>query len=292
MIACKVTLVIINVWGLAALLATIFECSPPQVWGYKGQCIDQWALYLANMIWNVTTDCALILLPFFLMRNVQVSAQKKWVVIGLFGCRIIVPAFTIASAVAMYDYWHASTDPTWDAVQGALWTQAILNLSIITACIPCIKRFLADLSSGLMAVNISEPLELTMKGISSSSANRDPTSTRTGGGFLRSKIFPSRGNQQMNGQHGTVNDNMEKKHYPHAPTFAPAKQSTNKVCVERSDSMKGLTDGVIMQTIDYEVNFEQSKENAMWDGSSGSHQLESRPSHGSSPPHSRTEKEQ
>ena len=291
MLACKAALGVIIVWAVAAILATIFECTPPRVWDYQGQCVDQWALYLSNVVWNVSTDFALILLPFFLMRKVQVSSQKKWVVIALFGTRIVVPAFAIAGAVATAKYWNATpSDPTWHAVTSTLWSQAVINLSIITACIPCIKRFLADLSAGMMNVNISEPMELTMKNLSSS-GGRDPTSTRNGGGFLRSKLFSARGRSQMDSHLSSHDHDAEKKHYSQAAGFAQAKQSTNKVCVERSESMKGLTDGVIMQTIDYEVNFEPTRDSGMWDGSSGSHRLESRPSRGSSPPHSRTEKE-
>lgn len=292
MLACKATLVTINVWAFAAILATIFECNPPRVWDYKGQCVDQWALYVANVVWNVSTDVALILLPFFLMRNVQVAFHKKLMVVVLFGSRIIVPAFAIAGAVATVDYWQASpSDPTWQAVNGALWSQAVINLSIITACIPCIKRFLAELSTGMMTVNISEPMELTMKNVSSSGGG-DPTSTRNGGGFLSSKLFSSRGKSQMNSQLSTTDHDTGEKHRSHATTFAPTNQSTNKICVERSESMKGLTEGVIMQTIDYEVNFEQARDSAVWDGSSGSHRLESRPSQGSSPPNSRVGKQE
>lgn len=280
---------IIVVWALATLLATIFECSFPRIWDYKGHCVDQWALYTANVLWNVATDIALILLPFFLMRNVQTSNQKKRVVIGLFGCRIIVPAFSIVGAVAMAEYWQASpSDPTWYALKPTLWTQAVISLSIITACIPCIKRFLADLSSGMMTVNISEPMELTMKNNSSSGGGKT-TSAPSGGGFLGSRLFSSRGKSQMNSQLSAVDRGMEKKHQSQAQAFTTAKQSTNKV--ERSESMKGLTDGVIMQTIDYEVNFEEARDSAVWDSNSGSHRLESRPSPGSSSPGSRIEKE-
>lgn len=180
--------------AFAAAFAIIFERRPPRVRGYQDHCVKG-ALYLSNVIWNISTNFALILLPFSLMWNVQVSTQKRWVVIGLFGCRIIMPVFAIAGAVAQAEYWTASPpDPTWYATRGALWNQAVIDLSIISACIPCIKRFLADLSSGIVAVNISEPLEPTIKSMSWSGGPMD--SSTLYGGFLRSKLSASRDKSQ------------------------------------------------------------------------------------------------
>lgn len=270
--ACQATMALINVWALAALFATIFECSPPRVWDYQGQCVNQWALYLSNVTWNIVTDLALVILPFLLMRNVQVSNQKRWVVIGLFGCRIIVPAFAIVGAVAMSHYWGSSPpDPTWHAVNATLWTQAILNLSIITACIPCIKRFLADLSTGMMTVNIPEPLELTMKNPSSSITS--PDTTGRGTPFRGSKLFSSRSRSQINKSRTSTSIETEKSR---RPQLVPS-QSTRTTTIEKSESMDGLTDGVIMHTVDYEVNYEQGRNHDRWDDRSD--KIENAPSH-------------
>lgn len=268
--ACQATLVLINVWALAALLAVMFECSPPRVWDFHGKCVNQWALYLSNALWNILTDLALIILPFFLMRNVQVSAQRRWAIIALFGTRIIVPAFAIAAAVAMSKYWITSrSDPTWHNVEGALWTQAVINLSIITACIPCIKRFLADLSTGMMTVNISEPLEMTMKNISSSGGS--PGTTTGGTGRVRSRLFSiSRTRSQTHKSTPSTTIDEEKPH------LVPS-HNRRTATIGKSESMDGLTDGVIMHTIDYEVNYEQERNSGKWDEHSD--KIENAPSH-------------
>lgn len=273
MVACQVTLAVINAWALAALFATIFECSPPRVWDYHGQCVNQWALYLSNVTWNIVTDIALVILPFLLMRNVQVSNRKRWVVIGLFGTRIIVPAFTIAGAVAMSQYWTSTpADPTWHAVDGTLWTQAVINLSIITACIPCIKRFLADLSTGMMAVNIPEPLEMTMKNASSSVTS--PNTTSRGTPLRGSRLFSlSKNRSQTTRSRTSTSDDTEK---PRRPQLVPP-QGMRTATIEKSESMDGLTEGVIMHTVDYEVNYENGKNNEKWDGHSD--KIEGIPSH-------------
>lgn len=254
-IAGYIILGITNIWALGATLALIFQCSLPDVWAYKSQCINQWALYLSNVIWNVTTDLALILLPIVLMHNVQVSSEKRWVVNALFGSRIIVPAFAIAGATASSDYWTASpSDPTWHAVKSWLWMQAIINSSIITACIPCIKRFLADLSSGLMAVNISEPLEMTMKGARSTATNEHSGTTYAKSGSIASKLFKSSkmsSTQRSQQSRGSVDVKKSRASFNPVQSF-----NNSKTVVERSDSIKHLNEHVIVQTIDYDVREE------------------------------------
>lgn len=262
--ACQACLALTIAWAVAAVLAIIFECAPPRVWDYHGQCANQWGLYLSNSLWNILTDIALILLPFFLMRNVQVSAQKRWVVIALFGCRIIVPGFAIAAAVTSSGYWSASQlDPTWHAVQSSLWTQAVINLSIITACIPCIKRFLADLSTGMMTVNISEPLEMTMKTASTSVTTPDSTTAEKS--RLGSRLFSfSRNRSRASKSHTSISIDLEKHHQP---KLTPS-QNTRTAKIGKSESMDALTEGVIVQTIDYEVNYEHARESGKWDNKS------------------------
>lgn len=262
--SCQVILAVTNIWALASLLAIIFQCTPPDVWDSEGQCVNQRALYLSYDVWNITTDIALTVLPFFLMRKVQVSTQKRWVVIALFGCRIIVPAFTIAGSVAATDYWTASPpDPTWYAVKNTLWTQAVINLSIITACIPCIKRFLADLSTGMMAVNISEPLEMTMKNYSNLESS--PTPSRRGRSRFGSRMISSVKNKSSFSKSAT--STLTESGMLQRPQLAP-QQSRRTTKVGKAENGSAPSDGVIVHTIDYEVNYEQGRNSGLWDGRS------------------------
>jgi len=51
-------------------------------------------------------------------------------------------------------------DITWANTVPTIWAQAAMNLSIVTACIPGLKRFLASLQSGMSTVAIPLSLEL------------------------------------------------------------------------------------------------------------------------------------
>lgn len=64
----------------------------------------------------------------------------------------------------------------------------MLNLSLITACIPSLKRFLADLQSGTMAVQVTEAFEMGISQKGYSGAEHSAGS-RTGlGSKLASKL--------------------------------------------------------------------------------------------------------
>lgn len=144
----------------------------------------------------------------------------------------------------------------------------MLNLSIITACIPSLKRFLAELQSGAFAVNISESFE--MGGTKKTSSSQDAYARGSNVG-LGSRIA-SRFKSQPRSNMGTAaekdnheDSNMEDMKYgymahghlsisqdnPFHPTSA-----THTSTVERSDSIKGLTENVINRTTEFKVEYE------------------------------------
>jgi hypothetical protein len=86
---CKGTGVVTIVWGVAMMFAIAFQCSLPAPWNYEGQCGNLEAVRIVTAIWNIATDLALVALPITMMKNVHVTAGKRWTVNGLFGSRIM-----------------------------------------------------------------------------------------------------------------------------------------------------------------------------------------------------------
>jgi hypothetical protein len=145
----------------------------------------------------------------------------------------------------------------------------MLNASIITACLPSIKRFLADLQSGLMGVNISEPYELTHTGgryiqdygkgmsLGSRVASRLGISTLTSGVGKSQNSSSGRSRNEKLGdlesamRSDPTNQRVSRNHHIRGG------QNTNDTSKE-TDSVKGLTvtDDVIVHTIDYKVEYE------------------------------------
>ncbi len=126
-----------------------------------------------------------------------------------------------------------------------------LSLSIITACIPSIKRFLADWAAGLSraAINDSFELEHTVDRSRSGDNTHSQSPGRTGS--LATKLGLSRSGRaevtstsrsHVNGKDSNINAHTQKP------------QRTRSE--DTSDSVKGLTDGVIVHTMDYRVEYE------------------------------------
>ena len=134
----------------------------------------------------------------------------------------------------------------------------MLNLSIITACIPSVKRFLADIQSGLMGATISESYEMTH-----SSGKPQPQLGSTGGLGLTSRLA-SRLGMGTSQQRSTLRSQNEKESdqsiTPADEWYGGRSQAhTGKTSehVAETESVKGLTEHVIHQRIDYQVDYEE-----------------------------------
>ncbi|OAX85588.1 hypothetical protein ACJ72_00002 [Emergomyces africanus] len=193
--ACRCLLGVVFAWGIAGIVALAVQCDPPRPWDFgEGRCINQQALYIGLAVLSITTDIALVILPFFLVFQVQLPTRKRLTIASFFCMRILVPLFTIFSITSQNQYFNSSPlDKTWHAVHPTIWAQATLSISIITACIPSLRRVMADLQTGLMAGRVTEFLELSISGGSNSAttgqANQAGTQSAPPRQTLTTKIY-------------------------------------------------------------------------------------------------------
>ena len=96
MYACYAMLGLIAVWAVAGVFVLAFQCSGPNRWvlsptsGPNAEtCINQYAMQIALRIIDIATDVGIVLLPGLMMRSVQVSTAKRWVVVLLFAVRLM-----------------------------------------------------------------------------------------------------------------------------------------------------------------------------------------------------------
>ncbi len=88
--ACYGVLAVVGLWAVSGFFALAFQCDLPRPWlSDPGRCINQQGLLDFIGAINILTDVAVIVLSFFLMRNVQVSSYKRFQVVGLFATRIM-----------------------------------------------------------------------------------------------------------------------------------------------------------------------------------------------------------
>ena len=186
-----------------------------------------------------------------------------------------VPVVTILSLTTSKPYFYTTPpDKPWYGVTPTIWSQIMLNLSLITACIPSLKRFLADLQSGAMAVNVTEAFEMGVSQMGSSGRAYAMGSRSGLGSKLASKLGVTSQSRSVGiaGDSGEQNDMEDLKYgYGHGSgqgrghaqrrlssngnPFAPA-GAANRSTVERGESIKGLTENMIQRTVDFKVEYE------------------------------------
>ncbi|WEW54734.1 hypothetical protein PRK78_000159 [Emydomyces testavorans] len=187
-----------------------------------------------------------------MISKVQVSLKKRATVAALFSTRIIVPISTVILLAKFTPFFDSQPiDQPFQAVQASVWTQIILSLSIVTACIPGLKRFLADLQTGLMAGAIPEFYEMSAtprdKYYTSSTHNSDrETGTR--------REYPS--GTPLRSVDDTHRNSSTQKGSGSRKSLRRAGLMNRGNSVHKSDSVENLTDNEIVQTMEYEVRYE------------------------------------
>lgn len=140
---------------------------------------------------------------------------------------------TLLGLISMHDYYRASPqDQSWHAVIPTMYFQLMLNFALITTSIPSIKRFVADLRSHASAA------ELTKDWAHSGSDYRT--------GSVSWNVNTGRGG------------NSQIKSHVSSKIFQVSESSKAKI--ERCESIEGLTDDIIMQTIDFKVEIEEGRD--------------------------------
>jgi hypothetical protein len=127
-------------------------------------------------------------------------------------------------------------------------------MSVITACVPSIKRFLADWAAGMSAATISDPFEFEH------SAGKSGSQSDPQGSNLGSKIASRFGLGSKSHATSTSRSWAEGSRSAgpqHEAKIHGRRVQTGSDEADTSDSVKGLTDGVIMHTIDYKVEYEE-----------------------------------
>ncbi|KAL8947503.1 MAG: hypothetical protein Q9222_006222 [Ikaeria aurantiellina] len=136
-------------WALIAESVLIFQCKMPYPWAIlQDHCIDSSAFWYFVGIAQLLLDIALVLLPWIIVRRVQMDMHRKIVIACCFGSRLTVVVAVIAQLV----YFHSATksdDQTFNLWPVTICTQLVQSLSIISACVPYLKPFFDSLETGV-----------------------------------------------------------------------------------------------------------------------------------------------
>lgn len=151
-----VMLSIIGTWALFSVLAVSFQCQLPRPWVFvPSKCSTHGDLQYPIIIGNLLTDALLAVWIIPTIWKLLMDLRKRVIVIVLFGTRLIVSFAAIGQIVSVAQNLH-SPDQTWAQFGPSLWTQAVINLSVICATLPRTNRFLASLQSGRATIRLTE----------------------------------------------------------------------------------------------------------------------------------------
>ena len=166
-----------------------------------------------------------------------------------------VPIFTIVYLAKAGWLFQADSDSTWLAVSSSIWYQISLGLAIITACIPGLKGVIDSLLGSTSVAAIGAPYDLRDSGNDGSGIQVTP---------LRSG--PSRGGSNNDNRSG---NNLSKKLGSKDRGNKGYDWSTDRETQikfggrdkinridEGSESVRKLTDGVIVVRDEYEVHYD------------------------------------
>lgn len=252
-------------WGIAAVFVTAFQCGPTRwVLGPTGSdtCIDQYAAQIGLKLVDMLTDVALAVLPAAMMATVQTDTEKRLIVAFMFGLRLVCVTFhvlpvdrakprhstPICTAITLVKFSDFLDTPTVDrpflAVGPTIWTSVTINVSLVTACLPSIKRWLTDWAAGVANAGILEPYEIQASSGHTNSRGAGPSGFRS---FVRSRTNNA-SSKSGGGGGGGINMHSLNSTHKAEPT------------ADDGDSKKGLTDG-ILQTVDYRVDYDNHRWN-------------------------------
>jgi hypothetical protein len=153
---CRLSILVLLLWGLATFLVTAFACQAPNFWAYSsGKCIDFAAFYRATAALDILSDLFLVVMPGYWFSTLRFQGHGRGTVVAVFVVRIVVlvPAALRLKYIDAASF-NSGANLTWTIVPFLIYTTLHMNLSIICASIPCVRPFLRQLESGIMDASV------------------------------------------------------------------------------------------------------------------------------------------
>ncbi|CAI7569464.1 unnamed protein product [Penicillium pancosmium] len=157
---CAIASVVVAGWAIFSVMSIAFQCEMPDTWLYSPErCAGEGALFYPIAIFNILTEIAILVIPFMMMRNVQMAWHKRVKILSSFTSRLSIVALGIVHLALLPSFVH-SNDVSWKIVDWEIVGQTMMLTSIIIACIPTLYHILAGLHSGLTTTEIPDAIGL------------------------------------------------------------------------------------------------------------------------------------
>ncbi|KAF2770779.1 hypothetical protein EJ03DRAFT_350074 [Teratosphaeria nubilosa] len=150
MIAIKAMMVLVVVWTVAAVFGVAFRCgreTPLKI--LAPTCNSSMASWAILGTVDMVIDGILMILPTWIVWDLQMSRDKKITVVSAFAFQI----FPIVAQLVRLMYLskaHQSHDRTYDAIFYVTATQCHMSLSLISCSVPALKPFMDAAATGFL----------------------------------------------------------------------------------------------------------------------------------------------
>ncbi|KAJ5645232.1 hypothetical protein N7507_011243 [Penicillium longicatenatum] len=160
--SCAFTAGIVVAWSIFAVSSIAFQCGLPDPWLYSPkQCAGDGVFFYLIAVFNVLTEIIIVVLPFMMMRNVQMNWHKRVKILCSFSSRLSIVGLGIAHLALTPSFVH-STDVSWDIVDWETVSQAMMLTTVVIACVPTLYHIFAGLHSGLTTTQIPEGIGIEL----------------------------------------------------------------------------------------------------------------------------------
>ncbi|CAD6578263.1 MAG: hypothetical protein ASARMPRED_008661 [Alectoria sarmentosa] len=147
-IPCYILGAITTCWGIATILATVFQCVPVSgFWHNKisAKCINGQSVFIGSLVPHISTDLALLFLPVPYIWRLHRTTSQKIALAGIFMLGGVVNVISIIRLTILLSQKDLSL---------AIWSIGESNTAIVAACLPSLRPILSLILYGEPSVSM------------------------------------------------------------------------------------------------------------------------------------------
>ncbi|KAL7787060.1 GPCR, PTH11-type [Trichoderma ceciliae] len=134
-----------SIMAIVGILASLLYCHPvPAYWNpLLGSCGNFMVVVRIGYVWTavgIVTDLTCAILPYFIVRNLQMSSRNKMIVMLILGLGALASTATIVRAPYLKYYLYTVDRLYWNGYI-TLWCLLESGIALIAACLPALRLF-------------------------------------------------------------------------------------------------------------------------------------------------------
>lgn len=256
---CHIVHALCFTWVLFSIFTISFQCGLPKPWTFnENRCAAGGKLYYLIILINIITDATIALFFLPVVWKLQMARDERITIMSVFASRLSVCGGSIGNMAVLGSYINSS-DITWNAIGPTILNSVVMNLSIITAGIPSVHRFLGDLQTGQIGIRLNElEIEMSASGSRSKSRFRSGNDTNSKNSSKATSSFQSAPSLKLTPPNrGAVSTHISGSRDPKADAIYSSQRNEDDVAED--SSMSSLKRNVVFQTREVLVEYESNQ---------------------------------